>query len=51
MAEINGDPAILVRESGELTVVLVPEIQDDRISAVRAILNPDKLAYVKTQLA
>jgi len=51
VAEINGDPAILVRESGELTVVLVPEIQDDRISAVRAILNPDKLAYVKTQLA
>jgi RNA polymerase sigma-70 factor (TIGR02957 family) len=51
VGEINGEPAILVHESGELSVILVPEIHDDRISTIRAVLNPDKLAYVEGQLA
>lgn len=48
--EINNAPAVLVRESGELTVVLIPEIQTGRITTIRAILNPDKLSYLRAQL-
>jgi hypothetical protein len=51
MAVVNGDPAILVHESGELTVVLVPELRNGLVSAVRAVLSPDKLAFIRAQLA
>lgn len=51
VAVVNGDPAILVHESGELTVVLVPEVRSGLVSAVRAVLNPDKLTFIRTQLA
>lgn len=51
VAEINNTAAILVHESGDLTGVLVPEVHDDTITTIRAVLNPDKLAYLRTQLA
>jgi RNA polymerase sigma-70 factor (TIGR02957 family) len=47
---VNGTPAILVYEAGQLTVVLVPEVTDAGITALHAILNPDKLGYVTAQL-
>ncbi|MGW5195219.1 RNA polymerase sigma factor SigJ [Kribbella sp. NPDC004138] len=48
--EVNAAPAILVHESGNLTGVLVPEIRDGAIARIRAVLNPDKLTYLRTQL-
>ncbi|MGP4014545.1 RNA polymerase sigma factor SigJ [Saccharopolyspora sp. 5N708] len=51
IATVNDTPAVLVREAGMLTVVIVPELTEDGIVAVRAILNPAKLAFITTQLA
>lgn len=48
--EVNAAPAILVHESGNLTGVLVPELRDGAIARIRAVLNPDKLTYLRTQL-
>jgi RNA polymerase sigma-70 factor (ECF subfamily) len=47
---INGSPAILVHEDGQLTVVVMPDLTDDGIIAIHAVLNPDKLAFAATQL-
>jgi len=48
---VNGEPAILVHESGELSVVLVPELRNGLVGAVRAVLNPDEHAFIRGQLA
>ncbi|WP_202873699.1 RNA polymerase sigma factor SigJ [Kribbella speibonae] len=48
--EVNTTLAVLVHESGALTGVLVPEIHDGAITTIRAVLNPDKLAYLRSQL-
>ncbi|TNC29667.1 RNA polymerase sigma factor SigJ [Amycolatopsis alkalitolerans] len=50
IAEVNGEPAILVWENGMLTGVLVPETHEGRIATIHAIFNPDKLAFLRTQL-
>ncbi|MGZ0147399.1 RNA polymerase sigma factor SigJ [Kribbella sp. WER1] len=47
---VNNAPAVVVRESGALTAVLVPELHDGAIATIRAVLNPDKLAYLRGQL-
>lgn len=47
---VNNAPAVVVHESGRLTGVLIPEIHDGAITTIRAILNPDKLHYLRTQL-
>ena len=51
VAEVNGSPAVLGFVSGELTQVSTFEIDDDRIVGVRGVLNPDKLAFMRRQLA
>jgi RNA polymerase sigma-70 factor (ECF subfamily) len=51
VGEINHTPAVLVHEYGELTGVLIPEISAGRITTIRAVLNPDKLAYLRSQLS
>jgi hypothetical protein len=43
-------PAVLAREAGELTCIIVPEIADRGIIAVCTIANPDKLAFAARQL-
>ena len=48
--EVNGDPGIVVQDKGALIVVLVPEIHDGQIHAVRAVLNPTKLRFITAQL-
>jgi hypothetical protein len=40
---VNGEAGVLVREDGRLVCVIVPELADGRIVAVRTIANPDKL--------
>lgn len=47
---VNGQPAIAVWEQGTITVVLLPEFDGDRITAVHSVVNPDKLAFLRAQL-
>jgi RNA polymerase sigma-70 factor (ECF subfamily) len=46
---VNGQPALVVREGGALTVVTVVEVADDQIVGLHVIANPDKLAYAARQ--
>jgi RNA polymerase sigma-70 factor (ECF subfamily) len=43
---INGNPAIVTRQNGEVYQVLDIETDGERIFAFRAVLNPDKLQRV-----
>ncbi|MBB4932900.1 RNA polymerase sigma-70 factor (ECF subfamily) [Lipingzhangella halophila] len=47
---VNGAPALLGAENGVLALVVVPEVVEGRIVAIRTLTNPDKLAFVTTQL-
>lgn len=49
--EVNGEPALLVFEAGELITVMLPELRDGKVTAIRNVVNPDKLAYAAAQLA
>ena len=50
MAEINGSPAILCWDEDNLAVVISLDLSAAGIQGIYAQLNPDKLAYLKTQL-
>ncbi|GGS97204.1 DNA-directed RNA polymerase sigma-70 factor [Planobispora rosea] len=50
VAEVNGEFAVLLRHTGELRAVMAVEIGDGRISAVRTLVNPAKLAFAAAQL-
>jgi RNA polymerase sigma-70 factor (TIGR02957 family) len=49
VAEVNGQPALLFRDRHGLAAVLTIDPADDRIAAVRLIVNPDKLSFAATQ--
>jgi RNA polymerase sigma-70 factor (TIGR02957 family) len=49
ITSVNGGPALLVTERGAVTSILVPEFGDGRIVAIRAVTNPDKLAFAAAQ--
>ena len=51
VVEVNGEPAIVMRVSGTIEAVYVPTVDDGAISALRIVRNPDKLAYIRRQLA
>lgn len=51
LAEVNSEAALLGRIDGSLFGVLVFEITDGKISALRTITNPDKLEFVSRQLS
>ncbi|MBA0052856.1 RNA polymerase sigma-70 factor [Streptomyces sp. AJS327] len=49
--QVNGGPAIVVwQEGGTLAAVSCCEVVGDRLTAVRTVVNPDKLAFVSSQL-
>lgn len=48
--EVNGAPAVLTLFRGAPFCVIVPEVEDGRIVALRTVLNPDKLGHVAAQL-
>jgi RNA polymerase sigma-70 factor (ECF subfamily) len=48
--EINGAPTLLVTTADQLVVISL-EVVDGRVHAVRAVVNPDKLRYLRHQLA
>jgi RNA polymerase sigma-70 factor (ECF subfamily) len=49
--EVNGEPAVAYHDGDTLIGVSVLEIVDDRVAAIRLVVNPDKLAFVAHQLA
>ncbi|MEU9019567.1 RNA polymerase sigma-70 factor [Actinomadura sp. NPDC048394] len=49
--EVNGVPALAVRVDGELTMIAVLEASGDRVTAVHAVLNPDKLGFAARALS
>jgi RNA polymerase sigma-70 factor (ECF subfamily) len=50
-AEINGAPALTAWAGDELISVAALEVRDGLIGEVRAVLNPDKLRFVRRQCA
>jgi RNA polymerase sigma-70 factor (ECF subfamily) len=49
-AEVNGEPAMVLRVDGRLDGLYVMSVDGDEIAAIRVVRNPDKLAYVDRQL-
>ena len=48
-AEVNGQPAVLVRAGDELTAVLAVGVVDGHIAALHVVANPDKLGFLSRQ--
>jgi len=49
-AELNGMPAMLVVLDGKVDTACTFDVEGGRISAIRAVRNPDKLAFLTHQL-
>jgi RNA polymerase sigma-70 factor, ECF subfamily len=45
--ELNGEPGALIREDGEVAGTMIIEVSGDRITAVRSVVNPDKLRHLR----
>lgn len=51
LAHVNGAPAVVVRVDDDIERVIALDIADGRITAVRMILNPDKVRHLARSLA
>jgi RNA polymerase sigma-70 factor, ECF subfamily len=51
VVEVNNEPSLLLRVSGQLDSVYTFTIEDDAIAAIRVVRNPDKLRFLERQLA
>ena len=49
--DVNSEPALVLRIAQRLESVFVLSIEDETISAIRVVRNPDKLAHIDRQLA
>ncbi len=49
--EVNGEPALVIRVAGEVDSVYSCAIADGAITAIRVVRNPEKLTYLRRQLA
>jgi len=50
IADVNSEPALVVRMGGRLESVFVFSIDGDEISGIRVVRNPDKLAWIDRKL-
>ena len=50
ITEVNAEPAMVIRLAGQLDGVFVLSVEDDLVTAIRVVRNPDKLAYLDGQL-
>ena len=50
-AEVNGSPAILFWDEGNLVIVISLSLSADGIQEIDAQLNPEKLSYLQRQLS
>jgi RNA polymerase sigma-70 factor (ECF subfamily) len=48
--DVNSEPALIVRIGPRLESIFVFSIDDDTISGIRVVRNPDKLAHIDRQL-
>ena len=44
--ELNGEPGAIIREDGEVVGTMVIEARGDQITAIRSVVNPDKLRHL-----
>jgi RNA polymerase sigma-70 factor (ECF subfamily) len=51
LANINGGPAILYWDEGQLAAVITMTLSEAGIQEIYALLNPEKLAYLQKQLS
>jgi len=49
--DVNSEPALVVRTSQRLESIFVFSIDDEAITAIRIVRNPDKLAHIDRRLA
>jgi RNA polymerase sigma-70 factor (ECF subfamily) len=50
VADVNGEPALIVRAGGEVRLVLSIGVEQGRVCAIRVIGNPDKLQQLNRAL-
>ncbi|MGW2931108.1 RNA polymerase sigma-70 factor [Streptomyces sp. NPDC001156] len=50
IAQINGAAGLVARDGGRVVAVVAFEVGDGLVSRIRAVVNPDKLAFVARQL-
>jgi RNA polymerase sigma-70 factor (ECF subfamily) len=48
--DVNSEPALVLRIGGRLESIFVFSIENDQVSAIRVVRNPDKLARIDRQL-
>ena len=46
LAEVNGQPAMIIRDGDRAFLVFTIEVEAGRIQTIRAIGNPEKLAHI-----
>jgi RNA polymerase sigma-70 factor (ECF subfamily) len=46
LAEVNGQPAVIIRAGGQVFSVVTIEVEAEHIRAIYVIANPEKLAHV-----
>jgi RNA polymerase sigma-70 factor (ECF subfamily) len=46
LTELNGEPGALIREDGEVVGTMVIEVRGGEITAIRSVVNPDKLRHL-----
>ena len=51
IVDVNAEPAMVIRVAGQIDSVCALTIDGDLIGAIRVIRNPDKLQFIKRQLA
>ena len=44
--ELNGEPGAVIRENGEVIGTMVIEVRGEKVTAVRSVVNPDKLRHL-----
>jgi RNA polymerase sigma-70 factor (ECF subfamily) len=50
LADVNGEPAMLLRIAGRLDSVYAFTVERDAIAAIHVVRNPDKLQFLERQL-
>ena len=50
-AAVNGYPALILRQGGEIDTVLAVRIDDGLITGLYAVRNPEKLSHMEQETA
>jgi hypothetical protein len=46
-AQVNGHPALVILQDGEIDTVVAVRIDDGRITGLYAVRNPEKLSHMR----